>query len=355
MFAILGRKRIAWTRFLLILSGLFFVYWLSNRPILIHRVLQERRILAETTTPSPNVKDSGPDFDEEALDPSLSITAPTGDDLTEKPPPLSLGKGEGNNQSTSPLPEVYAKKLKDYFFEKEGHFFVPEASPSSGEVHFYLFGKDKESLDLHKSLFSNEHGVFISQSPFNCTSSNHSESQLRMLFQRNSIFKDIFTELKNLRSEYLPSICSLFKIKMTEVESLSSFQLNASDPLLFNFRDPRGRLKEIKEVKSLCASMQSDLKLISKLPQRLVIRLRFEDLFAKPRNEIDRLLKKLGLTPKDIEGVEKDLILPPEWELGGNSLNKINKWKTKLSLDDIKTIENECREVISRMEYHIVS
>ncbi|QQP42426.1 Uncharacterized protein FKW44_017086, partial [Caligus rogercresseyi] len=143
---------------------------------------------------------------------------------------------------------------------------------------------------------------------------------------------------------YLPSICSLFKIKMTEVESLSSFQLNASDPFSSTF---------IKEVKSLCASMQSDLKLISKLPQRLVIRLRFEDLFAKPRNEIDRLLKKLGLTPKDIEGVEKDLVLPPEWELGGNSLNKINKWKTKLSLDDIKTIENECREVISRMEYHI--
>ncbi|XP_040566560.1 uncharacterized protein [Lepeophtheirus salmonis] len=343
MVVLFGRKRVILSRGFIILVLLLVGYWCSQRSILPRQGIHERRILAETTTLKFDPQNETPEFDEsEIVDPSFSVTAPTGEELTKKP--------IVNNKGKSSLPVVYTKKLKDYIFERESHFLVPETT--SSEVHFYLFGKNIESLNLHHSLFNNDRGTFITPT-FDCKA-NLSEANVSLIYEKNSIFKDIFNDKSTFKSEYIPQICSLFKIKMIELDKLS--KMEEGSQLVFNFRDPREKLKNVKEAKSLCRQIQFDLKFIESLPMERVIRLRFEDLFAKPQNEIQRLLRKLGLgiNPKD-EDWKKDIALPEGWDLAGNSLTKINKWRSRLSLDDINIIENECREVISKMEYHIVS
>uniref|UniRef100_A0A0K2SX63 Sulfotransferase domain-containing protein n=1 Tax=Lepeophtheirus salmonis TaxID=72036 RepID=A0A0K2SX63_LEPSM len=343
MVVLFGRKRVILSRGFIILVLLLVGYWCSQRSILPRQGIHERRILAETTTLKFDPQNETPEFDEsEIVDPSFSVTAPTGEELTKKP--------IVNNKGKSSLPVVYTKKLKDYIFERESHFLVPETT--SSEVHFYLFGKNIESLNLHHSLFNNDRGTFITPT-FDCKA-NLSEANVSLIYEKNSIFKDIFNDKSTFKSEYIPQICSLFKIKMIELDKLS--EIEEGSQLVFNFRDPREKLKNVKEAKSLCRQIQFDLKFVESLPMERVIRLRFEDLFAKPQNEIQRLLRKLGLgiNPKD-EDWKKDIALPEGWDLAGNSLTKINKWRSRLSLDDINIIENECREVISKMEYHIVS
>jgi len=129
--------------------------------------------------------------------------------------------------------------------------------------------------------------------------------------------------------------------------------------VIFLVRDPRGVLGRnggIEKANKSCKNMSDDLlkarELKSKYPSQFQIK-RYETLASNPHNEISKLSEELQL------GLNQNSNILTEakegWSLDKNSEQKVNKWKSKLSMPDLQKIENKCSDLLSKLEYPLMS
>jgi len=133
---------------------------------------------------------------------------------------------------------------------------------------------------------------------------------------------------------------------------------NTDIKIIFLVRDPRASLKDksLAEMKSICHKLHSDLKysshLESKHAGRFVVA-RYEVLAREPTTETENLAKALNIT-----FAHTDTPLPHSehsWSPVKNPMSKINKWKQKLNIKQIKKIETQCLDTLTRLEYPILA
>jgi len=127
--------------------------------------------------------------------------------------------------------------------------------------------------------------------------------------------------------------------------------------IIYLVRDPRGIFKDSKQKpKKLCLELSKDwdrgLDLVSKYPNRVQL-VRYETIAVSPVSEFNGLLKQWGIELK--EAGQVDVVEDIEaWSERKNSPAKVNSWKTGLTSSELKMIESDCGETLSKMEYQLL-
>ena len=110
---------------------------------------------------------------------------------------------------------------------------------------------------------------------------------------------------------------------------------------------------------------QSDLEEIDKVRRspKLSTRfhfLRYEDIALQPETELSKIISDLGNRKSDVgenlfcrQSVD-DLNRKVDWNFDKNDVERVNVWKQKLSMENINEIEEQCLNVLSKLEYHII-
>ena len=88
--------------------------------------------------------------------------------------------------------------------------------------------------------------------------------------------------------------------------------------------------------------------------------LRYEDIAIEPETELAKLVADLRNQPNSESPVAfcrnsvEDPGKIPDWNLDKNPSERVNTWKQKLSIESINDIEDQCFDVLSKLEYHII-
>ncbi|XP_023321938.1 uncharacterized protein LOC111696541 isoform X2 [Eurytemora carolleeae] len=179
--------------------------------------------------------------------------------------------------------------------------------------------------------------------------------QEQCLLDSSSICSDPISYEKSCR-RYGNQILRSKEMSLELLEKL--LEENQDVKAVFIVRDPRATLrdKQQKEVHEICSRVLADLKysaeLEGKFPGQFVAK-RFEVLARYPRNETLKLLGSLNLET----AIDLDLYIESieGWSPEKNPVSKINSWKQKLNIQQIKTIESQCLDTLSRLEYPILA
>ncbi len=112
---------------------------------------------------------------------------------------------------------------------------------------------------------------------------------------------------------------------------------------------------------------QSDLEEIDKVRHspKLSNRfhfLRYEDIALQPETELAKIVSELGNRRNDVgensslfcRQTVDDLNGNVEWNFDKNGVERVNVWKQKLTMENINEIEEQCLNVLSKLEYHII-
>jgi len=133
--------------------------------------------------------------------------------------------------------------------------------------------------------------------------------------------------------------------------------------VIFLIRDPRGtvthdgqpRGKHQLQIDSFCSNLLDDLlkaEELATLHPRRFAKAMYETLATRPLVEVTKLLSSLGLPlslSSGLQGGDK-----MDWSKDGNSVQKVNGWKASLGGVHLQKIENQCLEVLSRLEYPLL-
>jgi len=138
---------------------------------------------------------------------------------------------------------------------------------------------------------------------------------------------------------------------------------NADLRVIFLIRDPRGmvthdgqpRSKHQQQMDSFCSNLLDDLVKadeLAALHPRRFSKAMYETLATRPLVEVTKLLNSLGLPISLHSGSQGADNLA--WSKNGNSVQKVNGWKASLGGVHLQKIENQCLEVLSRLEYPLL-
>jgi hypothetical protein len=88
--------------------------------------------------------------------------------------------------------------------------------------------------------------------------------------------------------------------------------------------------------------------------------LRYEDIALQPEEELSKLVASLQnrntdtsvsvFCAKSVVNLEDKLV----WNFDKNPIERVNIWSKKLSMENINAIEEQCLNVLSKLEYHII-
>ena len=145
--------------------------------------------------------------------------------------------------------------------------------------------------------------------------------------------------------------------------------------IIYYTRDPRGILSSRKQIDStgykpsaensgaLCSKMASDIKMIQDLSTKYpgnLLWVRFEDLALHPHNVTRRMYEAhgLGAVPPEVrrwlrESTTASAASPRNQHLYGtvrNSPTVVNKWRSKLTPDEISTVNSQCSKLLDLLE-----
>ena len=118
-------------------------------------------------------------------------------------------------------------------------------------------------------------------------------------------------------------------------------------------------------LKFLLFRFQMDLEEIEKIRRspklsRRFHFLRYEDIAIEPETELSKLVTDLRNSPVSDSHVTfcrksvEDTGASPDWNFEKNPTERVNTWKQKLSMESINDIEDQCFDVLSKLEYHII-
>lgn len=129
---------------------------------------------------------------------------------------------------------------------------------------------------------------------------------------------------------------------------------------IFLIRDPRGTLgeegnKKKQQTNTFCSNLLQDVieadKLAALHPRRFA-KAMYENLATRPLVEVAKLLDSLGLPLALHSGIQDGD--EGDWSREKNSVQKVNGWKASLGEVHLQKIENQCLEVLSRLEYPLL-
>ena len=110
---------------------------------------------------------------------------------------------------------------------------------------------------------------------------------------------------------------------------------------------------------------QSDLVVIDKVRRNAETSnrlhfLRYEDIALQPEEELSKLVASLQSRNTDTKTslfCEKSVVNLDDkivWNFDKNPVERVNIWNKKLSIEDIYAVEEQCLNVLSKLEYHII-
>jgi len=132
--------------------------------------------------------------------------------------------------------------------------------------------------------------------------------------------------------------------------------------VIFLIRDPRGTVthdgqpRGNKQIDSFCSNLLDDLvkaEELATLHPRRFAKTMYETLATRPQVEVTKLLSSLGL-PLALHSGNQGEDKMASWSREGNSVQKVNGWKATLGGVHLQKIENQCLEVLSRLEYPLL-
>jgi len=134
--------------------------------------------------------------------------------------------------------------------------------------------------------------------------------------------------------------------------------------VIFLIRDPRGtathdghpRGKQQQQMESFCSNLLDDLvkaEELAMLHPRRFAKAMYETLATRPQVEVTKLLTSIGL-PLSLHSAASQGADKTAWSRDGNSVQKVNGWKASLGGVHLQKIENQCLEVLSRLEFPLL-
>jgi len=136
--------------------------------------------------------------------------------------------------------------------------------------------------------------------------------------------------------------------------------------VIFLIRDPRGVAshvegnpgsKQLKQMDSFCSHLLDDLveadELATLHPQRFA-KAMYETLATRPLIEVTKLLSSICIPLPLHSAAVSQSADKTAWSRDGNSVQKVNGWKASLGGVHLQKIENQCLEVLSRLEFPLL-
>jgi len=261
---------------------------------------------------------------------------------------------------------------------------VSARSAQKQKIKLIVIAREKSGFPVLRQFFNEETNFFLhGESPsdlsrlpnlLNCildpNTVNNFEREVAGKFGRTPYFqKHCLLDSGAVCSDPLSyeKVCSRFQHQIVKSGGMSLefveqlLEENTDIKVVFLVRDPRGVMggKPVKQVKTFCQNLLNDLKQSSvlerKFPGEFVLA-RFEVLAREPLIETTNLLKTLKVPDNLIKLQHRGQTDSSEgWSMDKNPMQRINSWKQKLNINQIKAIENQCLETLSRLEYPILA